>query len=534
MIEGWIDNVAGGQVVGWVWRRDAPDERLMVVVSLDGVDVASGLADRYRADLDRTGIGDGRHGYTLSLPAALTGSMHALAVRVDGEGTYLPASSDFRFSAAPGDPPDLVIVPAPVEAQAPPPPPPPPAAVGPVRGYVEVIDGATVVGWAHSPSDPDRRLTVIAMLDGVEVSRGVADRDRLDLRRAGIGDGHYEFSLQLGIDPVSAASVDVVVAETGDTLVRSADFVHRGASTGRPPEATPAPAPISSAHPQDVTVPSASIPEPGASPPAVSGATVPGRLVVVAEDDWCFTVDDLQDLLRLTGAQAVRMPAVAALADTLVAERRAAVGRGMRHVIAVVPAKSSVYRDRLPIEIPRALPATPGELLLTALQDRAGLHVVDLRSALVRDRRHGRVYLRTQDALSWLGAHRASRALVHAVGIATGRDVGLSDAVHGALAAVPTPAGTLVRWDGGALVAHPGTPAPEVEPPLVLDTAVEPTTPSVGILTDGGTDKVAAVMASAVRVSVGEAPVGSLPDGQYDCILRLLDERALGAQTSAA
>ncbi|MEM4935377.1 MAG: glycosyltransferase, partial [Thermoplasmata archaeon] len=66
-IKGFLDGIDGQYVFGWAWDPENPEKRLEVVVYVDGVPVAEGVADLYREDLERAGIGDGRHGFRLVL-----------------------------------------------------------------------------------------------------------------------------------------------------------------------------------------------------------------------------------------------------------------------------------------------------------------------------------------------------------------------------------------------------------------------------------------------------------------------------------
>jgi len=57
-----------GSVDGWVWSPDRPEERLVAEVLVDGVCVGAAAAEGFRRDLIARGVGDGHHGYRLSLP----------------------------------------------------------------------------------------------------------------------------------------------------------------------------------------------------------------------------------------------------------------------------------------------------------------------------------------------------------------------------------------------------------------------------------------------------------------------------------
>lgn len=78
-IEGFVDNIAANEVMGWAWDPHEPNRRIHIVARNDGKIVAEALADLPRGDLASAGKGDGRHGFRLRLPNGLAG----LAVTVE-------------------------------------------------------------------------------------------------------------------------------------------------------------------------------------------------------------------------------------------------------------------------------------------------------------------------------------------------------------------------------------------------------------------------------------------------------------------
>ncbi|KQU87191.1 hypothetical protein GFB56_30805 [Ensifer sp. T173] len=95
---------------------------------------------------------------------------------------------------------------------------PPPENEGakPINGRVDAIDGGRLFGWAHDPAAPGQRLKVRVLLDGAPVAEAIADRNRPDLKRNGIGDGQHAFEIALP-EAVQKRSRDLVVmAFTGD------------------------------------------------------------------------------------------------------------------------------------------------------------------------------------------------------------------------------------------------------------------------------------------------------------------------------
>lgn len=79
---GFLEVVTPSLIRGWAWDPDEPDEPIVVEV-LDGADVVcSVLADRHRADLERQGVGNGRHGFEIPNPSPLFPlARHTVSVR---------------------------------------------------------------------------------------------------------------------------------------------------------------------------------------------------------------------------------------------------------------------------------------------------------------------------------------------------------------------------------------------------------------------------------------------------------------------
>ena len=82
-----FDGAIDGLAHGWVYDPAQPGKAFMVEVLHQGEVVARGLADRYRDDLERNGMGDGCHHFRLALSYALfDGQPHLLSVRVPDLG----------------------------------------------------------------------------------------------------------------------------------------------------------------------------------------------------------------------------------------------------------------------------------------------------------------------------------------------------------------------------------------------------------------------------------------------------------------
>jgi hypothetical protein len=68
-VRGFVDLLVPGRVAGWVQAPDQPDAPLCVDILAAGHQIGFALANVYRRDLVAAGIGHGRYGFELALPA---------------------------------------------------------------------------------------------------------------------------------------------------------------------------------------------------------------------------------------------------------------------------------------------------------------------------------------------------------------------------------------------------------------------------------------------------------------------------------
>lgn len=91
-----------------------------------------------------------------------------------------------------------------------------------IQGRLDAIEGRRVFGWVWDRSRPNERLLIRVLLEGRMVATGTADMPRVDLRRAGIGDGGHAFEVEL---PEALASLSdnltvvAVLPSTGEEVV---------------------------------------------------------------------------------------------------------------------------------------------------------------------------------------------------------------------------------------------------------------------------------------------------------------------------
>lgn len=196
--QGYLEAVKGRTVVGWCWKVGSPGETVTVEV-LDGETVvASGQAGHYREDLEAGGIGDGRHGFRIALPAdLLDGREHRISVR--GSGTSVPLANG-AIAVTLSD--DLAA-----------------ASAEDFQGFFDGLVGRRVEGWVYRPDQPGVPVPVVIAVDGVDVAEGVADRYRADLAQAGCGTGHCAFSIELPPQVLDGRTHEVMARVAGTSVV---------------------------------------------------------------------------------------------------------------------------------------------------------------------------------------------------------------------------------------------------------------------------------------------------------------------------
>ena len=92
-LRGQVDSVDRGLIRGWAQDRFLCDQRISLLVTVNGTLVGRTIADRYRADLEAAGIGDGRHAFALALGNGLSPlSPHQIRVVRESDGTELDRS----------------------------------------------------------------------------------------------------------------------------------------------------------------------------------------------------------------------------------------------------------------------------------------------------------------------------------------------------------------------------------------------------------------------------------------------------------
>jgi len=160
VVAGRVEQVLDGTVRGWAWKPAAPHERVSVRVTLDNEEAGGGVASLARRSLAEAGMGDGRYGFSLPLPAAPP-PPDATSWRVEADGVALPAANSFATAGRRRHL-DRRGVRARCRAAC--------RRKAKRRRRVESVRDGLVTGWASSPPAPGWRVGVRAILDGRDVA----------------------------------------------------------------------------------------------------------------------------------------------------------------------------------------------------------------------------------------------------------------------------------------------------------------------------------------------------------------------------
>ena len=102
-LRGHVDRITAKCVAGWAQNVDHPEAPVCLDVLVGGVLVGQVLANRYREDLQKAGMGSGRHGFEFRLPRKLVFAREHVEVRRSFDGVALEltieAQQTLRHSA---------------------------------------------------------------------------------------------------------------------------------------------------------------------------------------------------------------------------------------------------------------------------------------------------------------------------------------------------------------------------------------------------------------------------------------------------
>jgi autotransporter-associated beta strand protein len=93
-LRGYVDRVSATRIAGWAQNIDHPEAPVCLDIVAGGRLIGQVLANRYRDDLERGGLGSGRHGFEFTPPAGLAFTSGAIEVRRSLDGAALKSSKD--------------------------------------------------------------------------------------------------------------------------------------------------------------------------------------------------------------------------------------------------------------------------------------------------------------------------------------------------------------------------------------------------------------------------------------------------------
>ncbi len=128
---GYLDHADCSVIYGWAWDSAQPSTPVNIDLYEGDNYLTTVAADQYRPDLASAGFGDGRHGFTLSTPAALRQSAGPYSLRAVISGT------DFQLLNSPT-----------------------PVACGGAIGYLDRADCDLIGGWAWDSGQPNTAVNL--------------------------------------------------------------------------------------------------------------------------------------------------------------------------------------------------------------------------------------------------------------------------------------------------------------------------------------------------------------------------------------
>ncbi|MCF0063854.1 T9SS C-terminal target domain-containing protein, partial [Dyadobacter sp. LJ419] len=176
------------EIKGYIWDKSYPDA-VLTVEFLNGSTVfATAQANTFRADLQSAGIGTGKYGFAIPMPADLIdGQAKQISVRVRGSN-YLLTGSPITVNCA-------------------------------YEGSLEIADCNTLKGWAMDRNKPDSAFT-LELLEGTTVrATVVANLYREDLKNAGTGTGNYGFEIPVPNSLKTGKPVQLSIRVKGTTYI---------------------------------------------------------------------------------------------------------------------------------------------------------------------------------------------------------------------------------------------------------------------------------------------------------------------------
>jgi hypothetical protein len=101
-LRGHVDEVTASTVKGWAQNADQPEAPVCIDIYMGGRLIGQALANRYREDLAKAGLGSGRHAFVFRTPPGVALVPDAVEVRRSHDGASLRSSQRSPQRAMPG------------------------------------------------------------------------------------------------------------------------------------------------------------------------------------------------------------------------------------------------------------------------------------------------------------------------------------------------------------------------------------------------------------------------------------------------
>jgi hypothetical protein len=99
-LHGHVDRIRATAIFGWAQNSDAPEAPVCLDIYTDGKLIGRVLANTYRDDLKRAGLGSGRHAFAFTPPAGVVLDPTTVEVRRSLDGARLPLPADVHRRAS--------------------------------------------------------------------------------------------------------------------------------------------------------------------------------------------------------------------------------------------------------------------------------------------------------------------------------------------------------------------------------------------------------------------------------------------------
>jgi len=99
-LHGYVDGIGARLISGWAQNVDHPEAPVCLDIYADGNWIGQTLANRYRGDLERAGLGSGRHSFEFVPPVGVVSPTVAIEVRRSLDDAALAFSHANRTAAA--------------------------------------------------------------------------------------------------------------------------------------------------------------------------------------------------------------------------------------------------------------------------------------------------------------------------------------------------------------------------------------------------------------------------------------------------